>query len=95
MPCGVTNIPPPKFFSSFPEGSNSKIGSNVLPAQVSAPHRSSTQMFPVLRSMSIALADLSFLPVGSFGWQYSPPADNRMRFSLKLQNRLYHNFFIV
>ena len=70
-PWGCTNMPAPKLLTIFPEGENSKIGSSELPAQVAAPHRSTTQIFPVFWSMSIALADPHFLPCGicaHFSW---------------------------
>src|SRR5260370_902397 len=52
-PCGQFTLPPPKFTSSLPDGSNFITGSRLEPSQVSAPQRSYTQT--LLPSVSMAM----------------------------------------
>ena len=64
-PCGKLNIPPPKARRRLPCESNSMIGSSVLVAQLLAPQRSATQIWPLL-SVATALVEPITRPSGSF-----------------------------
>src|SRR4051812_36240866 len=69
-PCGNTNFPAPKLRSSLPEGSNTRIGSTFESAQEFAPHRSNTQMLPLLSTL-IALVDPIVRPAGMVTMSYT------------------------
>src|SRR6266446_2080736 len=56
MPCGNTNMPPPKLLSNLPDASNFRIDGRLDPAHELAPQRSATHTFPS-RSISTALVD--------------------------------------
>src|SRR2546425_4008989 len=64
-PCGNTNIPAPKLFTSFPEESNLRMGASFEPAHVSPPHLSKAQTLPP-RSTATPITAPNFLPPGSF-----------------------------
>src|SRR6476660_2599582 len=64
MPCGNTNMPPPKLLSSFPDASNFRIDGRLDPAHELAPQRSATHR-PPSRSISTALVDPHILLSGS------------------------------
>src|SRR5499426_1750106 len=66
MPCGNTNIPSPKLFTSLPDTSNLRTVGSFDPPQVFAPHLSATQMDLPSGSISTALVDPHVLPSGIF-----------------------------
>src|SRR5438093_8704569 len=68
MPCGETNMPAPKLFSSLPDESNSRMGSTVGESRhaLLPPHRSATQILLPSLSISTALSDPHIRPAGSF-----------------------------
>src|SRR5262245_43000690 len=74
MPCGNTNIPSPKLFTSLPDASNLRTVGKFDPAQVFAPHLSATQMDLPSRSISTALVAPHVRPVGIFA-QFSTVAN--------------------
>src|ERR1051325_3773058 len=65
MPCGESNNPSPKDFTSWPRSSNLKIDGSCEPAQEFAPQRSATQMLDPSLSMSTALVAPQTRPSGS------------------------------
>src|SRR5262247_2099779 len=73
MPCGNTNIPSPKLFTSLPDTSNLRTVGSFDPAQEFAPHLSATQMDLPSRSISTALVAPHVLPSGIFA-QFSTVA---------------------
>src|SRR6266853_850070 len=65
IPWGNRNMPAPKLLSSLPDGSNSRMGARLEPAQVLAPHLSATHILP-WRSTDTPAVDPQGLPSGSF-----------------------------
>src|ERR1700693_2548733 len=63
-PWGNTNIPTPQCLNSFPEVSNSRMGSSFESAQLFAPHRSYAHTFPS-GPISTPAVDPHFLPSGN------------------------------
>src|SRR5262249_10527436 len=66
MPCGNTNMPSPKLFTSLPDASNLRTVGKFEPEQVFAPHLSATQMDLPSGSISTALVAPHVLPSGIF-----------------------------
>ncbi len=65
MPCGATNMPPPKCATTLPLASNFITGSSVELPQPFAPHRSAIQMLLPSRSIATALVAPHMRPAGS------------------------------
>src|ERR1700730_1427314 len=65
IPCGTTNSPAPKLFTSLLEESNSRMGASVCPTQVLPPHLSATQTLPSRSKLNWDVCP-QVLPSGSF-----------------------------
>src|SRR5262249_59078151 len=74
IPCGNTNIPAPKLFTSLPEASNLSTGSRVEPRQELAPQRSATQTLAPSGSIQTPAVEPQVLPCGIFA-QFSTERD--------------------
>src|SRR5262249_11436539 len=64
IPCGNTNIPPPKLFTNFPDESNLRTAGRFDPAHELTPQRSATQIDLPSGSTSTADNEPHVLPSG-------------------------------